>query len=288
MRFPNRPSVAVALRLVLLVSVALFGLTPFVARAGAPGAPPPAVQVVFDARIGADNQAVAFNGEATVNRTGDMYLAATLTSPERHTLDAIVVNDVVYLSADGGTYESGTIEDFVGDLGGGLGAGIAGGAPGAMSAAGLVPASCLAPIIPGGAAGLRTLAGAGVTVTQADGGTIAGVAISLLSVHANISTALASLSALVRSVGATCGLSQADVDALGQLSSAQVRQLLAGSALDVAVYSEQANDFPRRIDVKLDVPSLPLNLQFRADLTPLATPAPIAPPARSVPVASGG
>ncbi|MDQ6740938.1 MAG: hypothetical protein M3021_11450 [Actinomycetota bacterium] len=272
------------LRLLLLLAVALCSLTPLAVHAGTPGAHPAAVQVVFSAQVRAGAESLALDGTVTVNRTGDMHLSVTLTNTERHTLDVILVDDALYASADGGAYEVGSVKQILGDLAGSLPSGLLNPAA-TMSMA--LPASCLQPLIPSGAAGLQALSAAGIAVSQGDGGTIAGVATSLLSVHADVARALASFGTLVRSVGMTCGLWQDDMAGLVQASSPQVQQVFAGAALDISVYSGQADDFPRRVSVALDLPNLPYSLQFRADLTPLAAPVPIAPPANSTPVGSG-
>ncbi len=276
MRYPSGIHFPAGLRLLLLAAVALCSLAPFAAQAGAPGANPAAIQIRFTARLSAGSDPLALIGELVVNRTGDAHLALTITEPERHTLDVIVVQDAVYASADGGAYETGSLHELVGRFGAEMaGSGPAGSLEGAAETR---LASCLHPLIPSGGAGLLALADAGITVAQTDGGIVGGVTTTLLSVHASLAPALAGFASLARSLGAACGIPAESLSILGQLDAPEAQAALAGAVLDASVYTGQADDFPRRMDLTLDLPTLEIKVQLHADLTPLAVPVEIAAP----------
>jgi len=252
------------LRVLALLVALISGLLPLAAHAGEPGAAPPAsvsINLQLSGQLGATTVAATASGVA--NDTGDFHIAVDVTEPQAHTLDLIATGGVLYLSADGGPYQGMDLRQ---------------GGAGSVSLGGMMP-GCASPATMSGSFGdLQALFGSGGDLSAANilqpAGmqVIDGVATEHLSGQIDLEQAAPLLSRLLGGIAAACGL-PANAGGPQDLQTA-----LAGATLNLDAYLQQPGNFPRRINVDLNIPSANLQLSYQLDLTPNDTSSPILPP----------
>ncbi len=243
-------------RVALLLLAPLLALLPFAAHAGAPGANPAAVRFTIAMQAQTPDGSFSLSGNGVADTSGDVQLHMDLNGPEQHSIDYIMAGGTAYISADGGPYEVVT--------------------PGAAGGMGGLDTSCLAMSSQGNLGDIGTLLGPSATVQDLGTETLGGASVQHVRLHLDLASAVQALAPLLRQTLLGCGFNAGQ---LGQLSSPAAQAALAGSTLDLDVYVDTANQFPRRIDLTIDAPALPASISMQETFTPLDTPVTIAPPA---------
>jgi hypothetical protein len=250
---------------VLAVLVALLsGLVPLAAFAGEPGAAPPAsiaIQLDFTGQFG--DTAVAATGTGVVTDNGDLHFALALTQPQSRTIDEIVSGGVVYLSTDGGPYQSIDLSQA---------------AAGALGVGGMLPGCATAGMAGPGFGNLGSLLGpgsagsAGSLLQPAGTQVIDGVETEHLSGQIDLAQAAPALGQLLSGIAAACGLPATLSDLQGLQAG------LAGATLKLDLYLQQPGNFPRQVNVALDIPAANVQFTLQENLTPQDIATPILPP----------
>jgi len=98
-----------ALKALAVVAIALGSLLPLAARAGEPGeAPPAAVRFSLSLRATAAMAGgdLALTADGVSNQTGEFQATINVTQPESHTMSLVRTGDTIYVSLDGGPYQT--------------------------------------------------------------------------------------------------------------------------------------------------------------------------------------
>lgn len=253
-----------ALKVLAVLVAVLSGLMPLAAHAGEPGGAPPAsisINLQLNGQFGAT--AVAARAAGVVNDNGDFHIAVDVTQPEARTLDLISTGGVLYLSADGGPYQ---------------GMDLLHGGAGALSLGGMMGGCANATMMGSSVSDLQSLFGpggdlnAGNVLQPVGMQVIDGVETEHLSGQVDLEQAAPLLSRLLGGIAAACGLPVT----MGNLQNLQSG--LAGATLTLDTYLQQPGNFPRRINVDLNIPAANVQLSYQLDLTPNDTASPILPP----------
>jgi hypothetical protein len=252
---PQRSLVRPLRWLVLLVLAPFAALLPLAAHAGAPGANPAAVRFTIAMQAQGPDGSFSISGDGVADMSGDVQLHMDLNGPEQHSIDYIMAGGTAYISADGAPYEVVT--------------------PG-MGTPGGLDSSCLAMSSQGNLDDIGTLLGPSASVQNLGMETLDGASVQHVRIHLDLASAVQALAPLLRQTLAGCGFSAGQ---FGQLSSPEAQAALAGSTLDLDAYVDTANQFPRRLDLTIDAPAVPLSISMQETFTPLATPVTITPPA---------
>jgi hypothetical protein len=231
-------------------------LLPLAAQAGAPGANPAAVRFTIAMQVQAPDGARSFSGDGVADTNGDVQLHMDLNGPEQHGLDYIMAEGTTYISVDGGPWQVMT--------------------PGAAGGMGGLDSSCLAMSSQGNLGDIGTLLGPSATVQNLGTETLDGASVQHIRVHLNLQDAIQAIAPLLRQTLLGCGFNAGELD---QLSSPEAQVALTGATLDLDAYVDLANQFPRRLDLTIDAPAVPLSISMQETFTPLATPAAITAPA---------
>lgn len=244
------------LRSALLAGVVLCIFVPALARAQqAGGQTPAAVQVNFSVQGQLPDSNLEASGNGVVNATGDMHLTFNVTQPSTHSIDIIASQGTVYLSSDGQPYQSFSMSDL-------------------SSSA---PAGCAVPAN-GAAGGLPSFLNpqssplVGALIHPVGTATVNGVLTNHSQGHVDLGTFVPLLLPTVEQMLSSCGVPSTGFD------PSAVQAESSGSTLDLDTYVGQTDNFPRRVQVNVTVPSGPFQLSAQVDLTPLATAVPVAPP----------
>lgn len=251
----SRPNVRPLRWLLFLVAAPLLALLPLAAQAGAPGANPAAVRFTIAMQVQTPDGALSFSGNGVADTNGDVQLHMDLNGPEQHGFDYIMADGTAYISVDGGPYEAVT--------------------PGEAGGMGGLDSSCLAMPSQGNLGDIGTLLGPSATVQNLGTETLDGANVQHIRVHLDLQNALQAIAPLLRQTLVGCGF---DAGQLGQLSSHAAQAALAGATLDLDAYVDTTNQFPRRLDLTIDAPAVPVSISMQETFTPLATPVAITPP----------
>ncbi|HZQ35989.1 MAG TPA: hypothetical protein VFD32_08655 [Dehalococcoidia bacterium] len=252
---PRLPIVRPLRRVVLLLLAPLAALLPLAAHAGTPGANPAAVRFTIAMQAQGPDSSFSLSGDGVADMRGDVQLHMELNGPEQHSFDYIMAGGSAYISADGAPFEVVT--------------------PG-MGAMGGLDSSCLAMSSQGNLGDIGTLLGPSASVQNLGTEMLDGASVQHVRIHLDLASAVQALAPLLRQTLVGCGFSAGQ---LGQLSSPEAQDALAGSTLDLDAYVDTVNQFPRRLDLSIDAPAVPLSISMQETFTPLATPVAITPPA---------